>query len=119
MVEASALATPTGKQNSFAAHSVPEFVLVEVSHRKQPISYANAFLRPVEGDDLMRASVDSMSDYCGSVGAAFAPPGTKRFLLSVGRAKDAVFPLEASRVATLAELVAAVETAVATVHAGA
>jgi CRISPR system Cascade subunit CasC len=119
MVEASALATPTGKQNSFAAHSVPEFVLVEVSQRKQPISYANAFLRPVEGDDLMRASVDSMSDYCGSVGAAFAPAGTKRFLLSVGRAKDAAFPLEASRVATLGELVAAVEKAVATDHAGA
>ena len=33
LIRAAALATPTGKQNAFASHSVPEYVLVEVSRR--------------------------------------------------------------------------------------
>jgi len=49
LVRAAALANPTGKQNSFAAHGVPELILVEWSNSKRPISYANAFLQPVEG----------------------------------------------------------------------
>ena len=49
LVRAAALATPSGKQNSFAAHAVPELILVEASKAKRPLSYANAFLQPVEG----------------------------------------------------------------------
>ncbi len=113
MVEASALATPTGKQNSFAAHSAPDLILVEVSSVRQPISYANAFLEPVVGKDLMRQSAQAMSDYCGSVAAAFAPPDTKRFLLAVGKTADVAFALPATKVKTLTELMAAVEAAVA------
>lgn len=109
LLQAAALATPTGKQNSFAAHSVPELILVEVSSTKQPISYANAFLEAVEGQDLMRESAQALGDYCGSIAAAYAPADTQRFLLAVGKAADATFPLEATRVNTLTELAAAVE----------
>ncbi len=112
MIQAAALATPTGKQNSFAAHSVPELILVEVSEKKQPISYANAFLEPVSGDDLMRESAEALSAYCGSIAAAFAPADTQRFLLAVGNAAAVQFPLDAGRAASLAELAAAVEKAV-------
>ncbi len=112
MVEAAALAGPTGKQNSFAAHSAPDLILVEISERRQPMSYANAFLRPVQGEDLMRESVVALSDYCGSVASAFAPAGTRRFLLAVGSAKDVSLDLEAERVETLPQLVGAVEEAV-------
>ncbi len=117
-IESAALATPTGKQNSFAAHSVPELVLVEISKRKQPISYANAFLRPIQADDLMLASTEALGEYCGSVAAAFAPPDTHRFLLVVGRARNFHLPLQAQRVGTLAELAAEIEKAVQAAHAG-
>lgn len=116
LVEAAALATPTGKQNSFAAHSVPELILVEVSETKQPISYANAFLQAVQGQDLMQESAQALSDYCGSIAAAYAPADVQRFLLTVGSAATAAFPLEATRVKTLRDLAAAVEKA--TVPAG-
>lgn len=112
MVQAAALANPTGKQNSFAAHSVPELILVEVSQRKSPISYANAFLEPVRGDDLMRESAQALNDYCGSVAAAFAPADTQRFLLAVGNAAEVGFTIDATRLKSLADLAAAVEKSV-------
>jgi len=112
LIQAAALATPTGKQNSFAAHSVPEVILVEVSEKKQPISYANAFLEAVRGDDLMRESAEALSAYCGSIAAAFAPADTQRFLLAVGNAAGVQFPFDADRAASLAELATAVERAV-------
>jgi CRISPR system Cascade subunit CasC len=112
LIQAAALATPTGKQNSFAAHSVPELILVEVSSTKQPISYANAFLEAVEGTDLMQASAQALGDYCGSIAAAYAPADTQRFLLAVGKAADVRFPLDSERLSTLSELTAAVEKVV-------
>lgn len=113
LLEAAALATPTGKQNGFAAHSVPELILVEVSSVKQPVSYANAFLRAVEGDDLMQESAQSLDNYCSSVAAAYAPRDVKRFLLAVGSASKVPFSVQADRVNTLSELAGAVERAVA------
>lgn len=113
LLQAAAMATPTGKQNSFAAHSVPEMILVEVSDKKQPVSYANAFLEAVRGDDLMRDSAEALSAYCGSITAAFAPADTQRFLLAVGNAADVPYSFDADRKASLAELATAVEKAVA------
>jgi CRISPR system Cascade subunit CasC len=112
MVQAAALATPSGKQNSFAAHSAPELILVEVSDVRQPVSYANAFLKPVTGDDLMHESVAALSQYCGSVAAAFAPADTRRYLLAVGKAADVPFSLPVTKVGSLPALVTAVEEAV-------
>ena len=118
MVQAAALATPTGKQNSFAAHSVPELVLVEVSKRKQPISYANAFLEPVQGDDLMLESVRALGQYCESIAAAYAPPDTQRFLLAVGKSANEGLPIDSERSSTLADLASRVEKALASSPAG-
>ena len=66
LLEAAAMAHPTGKQNSFGAFNLPDFVLVEVSDRNLPVSYANAFLKPTSGfgdKSLMANSVKQMSDY--------------------------------------------------------
>ncbi|MCX7415047.1 MAG: type I-E CRISPR-associated protein Cas7/Cse4/CasC [Planctomycetia bacterium] len=117
LVQAAALATPTGKQNSFAAHSVPELILVEVSKTKQPISYANAFLQAVQGQDLMRESAQALSNYCSSIAVAYAPPDIQRFLLTAGSAAGATFPLEATPVKTLRALADAVEKAAVPVGA--
>jgi CRISPR system Cascade subunit CasC len=89
LVSAAALATPTGKQNSFAAHGVPELILVEASEVKRPLSYANAFLQAVEGGtgrNLMTESAKALTEYIDAVAAAYAPD-LWRVLLAVGPAK--------------------------------
>lgn len=66
LLEAAAMAHPSGKQNSFGAFNLPDFVLVEVSDRNLPVSYANAFLKPVYGfsdKSLMANSVEKLSEY--------------------------------------------------------
>lgn len=74
LVEAAALSQPSGKQNSFAAQNLPDVILLEVSPRNVPVSYANAFLKPVypKGDkDLMDASKDAFGAYMGKVSGTF------------------------------------------------
>jgi len=66
LLEAALMAHPSGKQNSFGAFNLPDFVLVEVSERNLPVSYANAFLKPVYGfsdKSLMENSVAKLSEY--------------------------------------------------------
>lgn len=47
LIEAACRVTPTGKQNTFAAHQVPSLVWIEIRDRNLPVSYANAFCDPV------------------------------------------------------------------------
>lgn len=66
LVEAAATTQPSGKQNSFAAHNLPDLILIEVSPKNLPINYANAFLKPVRPsfeESLMDASVARLNDY--------------------------------------------------------
>ena len=74
LVEAAALSQPSGKQNSFAAQNLPDMILLEVSPRNVPVSYANAFLKPVypkSDKNLMDASVDAFGTYMGKVSGTF------------------------------------------------
>ena len=63
-VEAFALASPSGKKNSFANRVRAEFLLAERGDR-QPRTLASAFLRAVNaeraGGDLMRASIQALA----------------------------------------------------------
>jgi CRISPR system Cascade subunit CasC len=106
LLAAAARANPTGKQNSFAAHGVPELILVEVSKAKFPISYANAFLKPVEGADLMAESARALGIYVDAVAKAFSPSDMRRVLLAVGSASTDIGG--ANRVGTLDALVESV-----------
>jgi hypothetical protein len=48
-IRAAAMTAPSGKQNSFASHTEPCGILVEIKKNgKHPTSYANAFAEPVE-----------------------------------------------------------------------
>jgi len=60
-VEAMATACPTGKQNSFANHPRAGYLRVEVGDQ-QPRDLSGAFVKPVTGVDLMRASIDALED---------------------------------------------------------
>lgn len=70
LLEAAATAQPSGKQNTFAAFNLPDLVLVEVSQKNLPVSYANAFLKPARvsgGQSLVDVSVEKLNVYMEKV----------------------------------------------------
>lgn len=74
LLQAAATAHPSGKQNSFGAFNLPDFVLVEVSKRNLPVSYANAFLKPAYGTNnqsLLENSVEKLSKYVARLSKAY------------------------------------------------
>lgn len=60
-------AIPTGKQNSMAAHNFPSYALAVIHHGGQPLSLANAFLKPArphgDDDDLVDDSIRKLESY--------------------------------------------------------
>jgi len=63
-LRAAATVTPSGKQNSFAAHNPPDGILVEIRKEGTPISYANAFANPVKREqdrDLIGQSIAQLA----------------------------------------------------------
>ncbi|MBD3165252.1 type I-E CRISPR-associated protein Cas7/Cse4/CasC [bacterium] len=83
---AAAMVSPTGKQNSFAAHNLPSAILVEVRDRKVPVSYANAFVVPVpgKGNGLVQNSVDSFLQHVQEITRKFNLDAPHRFLFTNG-----------------------------------
>lgn len=82
-LRAAALATPTGKRNAYAHNNPPDAMMVEV--RNTPISYANAFARPVDGEqrDLISQSVAQLAHYAHAMDEGYGGP-TQRFWFSPG-----------------------------------
>jgi CRISPR-associated protein Cas7/Cse4/CasC subtype I-E len=77
-----ALANPTGKQNSFAAHNPPDGMLVEI--KESPTSYANAFADPVQCKgqrDMISQSIAQLGQYIHDLDCGYGKPG-KRFWFS-------------------------------------
>lgn len=81
LLEAAATAQPSGKQNSFAAHNLPDMVLVEVSERNVPVSYANAFVSPADnrGGSLMENAIRKLDNYAGDLRAAYGLNGQRAY----------------------------------------
>lgn len=81
-LRASLEAIPTGKQNTFAAHNPPSFLLSVVREKGTPWSLANAFERPVpafsDADGASRGyvlpSIERLDRYWGAVSGACASP---------------------------------------------
>lgn len=80
-IRAAAMTNPTGKQNSFAAHNPPDGLLVEI--KDAPISYANAFARPVDREqrDLVSQSIAQLAQYVHDLDTGFGKP-RERFWFS-------------------------------------
>jgi CRISPR system Cascade subunit CasC len=81
-IRGAALVNPTGKQNNYAAHNPPDGILVEI--RDQPISYANAFARPVaaEGElGVISQSIAQIGQYMHDLDTGYGKPA-KRFWFS-------------------------------------
>jgi len=78
-----AMTNPTGKQNSFAAHNPPDGMLIEI--KNTPISYANAFAKPVaQGErDIISQSVAQLGQYVHDLDIGYgAPKKENRFWFS-------------------------------------
>lgn len=77
-LRATALAIPTGKQTSFAAQNLPDFLLGVVREDGQAWSLANAFetpVRPNREGGLVRPSVERLDDYWGRLAKVYGGQG--------------------------------------------
>ncbi len=106
-LSASFEAVPTGKQNSFAAQSRPDFALAVV--RKRGLySLANAFVNPVRpsnGNDLIHNSVASLDRHWASVTGMYGD-GEILAVAAATTYPDALNSLSESLVGNVGELIA-------------
>ena len=80
-LKAATFVTPSGKQNTFAAHQLPDAILVELRKEKIQISYANAFIKPATPKgtkDLMEASLEKFSNYVSILNKKYSLPSESR-----------------------------------------
>mgnify|MGYP001066690168 CR=1 FL=1 len=71
------LTLPSGKQNTFAAHSLPEFVAILVRKDSMPRNLAAAFEKPVypsDGKDITERSVEELLKYWKKLDNAYGKP---------------------------------------------
>lgn len=110
-LEAAALVTPTGKQNSFAAHNPPDGILVEVRTRRIPVSYANAYItpvRPTATESMVERSVQKLGEYAERLKKSYGLDGQAFWLTTT----DYEMP-GARKVESLQELVGALDALLA------
>lgn len=84
LVEAAVRVSPSAKQNSFAAFQLPSLVLVEVRPDNLPVSYANAFVKPVNpklGAGVIGESAAALLDEAERLRKRFDLQSSARFLL--------------------------------------
>lgn len=81
-LRASALAIPTGKQNSMAAHNRPSYLLAAVRRAGAPLSLANAFVKPVRAGaeaSLVESSVAALEGYLEESSKLWGDRGVEYF----------------------------------------
>jgi len=91
LIKAALFAIPSGKQNSFAAHNLPDLVLVEVRPQRIALSYANAFVKPVRASarqSLMEASAEALQSYIPQINSMYGLHAERAFLSTVPFALD-------------------------------
>jgi CRISPR system Cascade subunit CasC len=86
LIRAALFAIPSGKQNSFAAHNLPDLALVEVRPAQIALSYANAFVKPVRASaqiSLIEASAKALKDYIPTINDMYGLKAERAFLSTV------------------------------------
>jgi CRISPR system Cascade subunit CasC len=73
---------PSGKQNTFAANTIPDSVLVTI-RTDRPLSFASAFETPVRGEGLLPASALALEEYALGAYQDFCDSPSKSYI--VGR----------------------------------
>lgn len=81
LLETMAFSNPSGKQNSFAGHALPDLIYVEQKVKKIPVNYANAFVspaRPSGNRDLVEESAQKLATEIEGVSGDFGLDVSKR-----------------------------------------
>ena len=71
---------PTGKQNTFAAHTAPDTVMA-VIREDRPLNLAGAFETPVRGEGLVQASALALESYAQSIYDDFCVKPAKAYIV--------------------------------------
>lgn len=74
--------SPTGKQNSFASRAYAGYVLAEKGDQ-QPRSLAQAFLKPVKGQDMMNSAIKELEDRHKKFDDVYGACSDKQIVLNV------------------------------------
>jgi CRISPR system Cascade subunit CasC len=82
LAEAAATVSPKGKQPSFAARSRAHYVLAEYGSA-QPRTLAGGFVRPVEGGDLAKGSIERIEEWRGKLDRAYGPAAEASITMDV------------------------------------
>jgi CRISPR system Cascade subunit CasC len=93
------LTLPSGKQNTFAAHSLPQFVAFLVRRDSMPRNLAAAFERPVfprDDKSLSGASVEALMDYWQRLDEAYGRPSQE--WVAIVNLSDGHHPYHADKV---------------------
>ncbi|NLX83198.1 MAG: type I-E CRISPR-associated protein Cas7/Cse4/CasC [Clostridiales bacterium] len=102
LISAMAFSNPSGKQNSFAGHSLPGLICVQRKERKIPVSLANAFEKPVRSrEGYMVPSVAALKEQMDMLDKTFGIPVDSRLWFAPG--SDLV-PGDSQTVDTLPDL---------------
>lgn len=86
LIHAAMVAIPSGKQNSFAAHNLPDLALVEVREQNIALSYANAFVKPVRATadtSLVDASARALQQYIPQINGMYGLDAQRAYLSTV------------------------------------
>ena len=110
-----AKAIPTGKQNAFAAQTPPAFVLAVVRKDGQTWSLANAFEKPVSktrDQGIVCESIKALEKHWGLLNGVYGDPAkpAQPFLIMAEEGCE-LTELKDAKVASLADLIAAVQQA--------
>ena len=102
-------AIPSGKQNSFAAHTPPSFVMTVIRENgSSPMSLANAFEKPIRPDNqhgLVHQSISALDTHWKSLADAYGSNGTHPFAMVVANGTDPLSNLGDHRCNGLDQLV--------------
>lgn len=104
LLRAAVQVTPSGKQNTFAAHQLPAAVLIEVRPYCSPVSYANAFAKPTALGNygLVQSSLDNLKSHVEALTEGFSLQTSHRWLLAPEHRDFAINGVE--RATNLADL---------------
>ncbi|MDD4079928.1 MAG: type I-E CRISPR-associated protein Cas7/Cse4/CasC [Eubacteriales bacterium] len=85
LISAMVFSNPSGKQNTFAGHSLPGLVCAQLKERKVPVSHANAFEKPVRGrEGFMAPSIRALKEHMDVTDKSFGLPVVSRLWFAPG-----------------------------------
>ncbi len=112
VIEAMAYSNPSGKQNTFAGHVLPEVIMIEEKQRKVPVNYANAFIVPASmggGRSLIADSAQKLAHEVDTIDRKYGLEVKERLWFALD---DGEKPEKATECSTFAELIGSVAKAV-------